>query len=49
MGLRGVAAIYFTQRANAAAHAPHLKLLPPARIMILLGAHAAGCRLKVTI
>lgn len=42
MGPRGVAAIYFTQGANAAA--PHLarrhppQPLPPARIMILLGA-----------
>lgn len=49
MGLRGVAAIYFTQRANAAAPAPAPKAAPPARIMILLGARAAGCGLKVTI
>lgn len=49
MGLRGVTAIYFTQRANAAAHAPTPRAAPPARIMILLGARVAGCGLKVTI
>lgn len=44
MGPRGVTAIYFTQRANAAAHAPTPRTDPPptpARIMILPGAREA--------